>query len=104
MPDGDWFSAGRSGNRLAVSEMLSPAVLDAAVRLLDTGALWSICVSRDGGALGVTVTHDGEWRREWFTNSDELAAWLDSGATYIAALPARADRRRDPDYPGRKRR
>lgn len=42
------------------------------------GAMVSLSLTSDGGALGVTVTLDGKWRREYFRNEEELLAWLEA--------------------------
>lgn len=75
----DWFSSGRNGTALDV-----PALLDSdAGRLLHemagTGALVSLGLTRDGGALGVTVLVDGQYRREYFRECEGLAEWLGDG-------------------------
>jgi hypothetical protein len=41
------------------------------------GALVGLGTTRDGGALGVTVTVDGSYRREYFRDAEELVAWLE---------------------------
>ena len=52
------------------------------LELVEAGALVSLGTTSDGGALGVTVTVDGRWRREYFRQADELTAWI------AEALPA----------------
>lgn len=90
---GDWFDEGRSGAVLALPELFTGELVDALVRVLGTGALVSVSVSRDGGALGFTVTSDGRWRREWFRDGGEASEWLNAGADWLAANPpATADR------------
>jgi len=78
----DWFDQGGTSAPLDV-----PALFDseAAPLLLDVvalGALVSLGLTSDGGALGITVTVDGRWRREYFRESEPLASWL------LAALPS----------------
>jgi hypothetical protein len=51
--------------------------------MVGAGALVSMGTTSDGGALGVTVTVDGKWRREYFRDEDELLAWL---AQAVAAV------------------
>jgi hypothetical protein len=90
----DWFDEGRAQGELELGPLWTPEVQDAFLECLRTGALVSVCVSRDGGALGVTVTSDGRWRREWFRSSTELSDWLAEGAVFLAAHPpASADRK-----------
>jgi len=55
--------------------------------LIDTGALVSFSLTSDGGALGITVTVDGDYRREYVRNLDELLAYL------AEAIPGAAEAR-----------
>lgn len=59
-----------------MSDVLGAPALDALTRVVGTGALVSLGLSRDGGALAATVTLDGDWLREWHRDCDELTAWL----------------------------
>lgn len=72
----DWFADGGTGHQAHVPDVLGASSLDALVRVVAAGALVSMGLSRDGGSLGVTVTLDGRWKREWFRQGDELADWL----------------------------
>lgn len=78
----DWFDAGRAGQRCDVVAMLDSDAGSAVAELVSLGALVSLGITSDGGALGVTVTVDGRWRREYFRGSEELVCWL------AEALPA----------------
>lgn len=73
---GDWLDEGGSGTPLDVPALFDSAVPDGLALLVGTGALVSLGVTRDGGALGVTVTVDGRWRREYFRESEDLVSWL----------------------------
>lgn len=78
----DWFDGGGSLHAVDV-----PAVLDCdgwagLVECVALGALVALGTTRDGGALGITVTVDGRWRREYFRDGEELTAWV------AEALPA----------------
>lgn len=80
---GDWFDEGGSGKRCDIAALLdSERVMEALHAMISGGALISMGVTGDGGALGVTVTVDGRWRREYFRDTDELVSWL------AEALPA----------------
>lgn len=50
--------------------------------MIEAGALVSMGTTSDGGALAITVTVDGRWRREYVRTADELALYL------AAAVPA----------------
>lgn len=86
MASGDWFDGGGSGALVDVSQVLSAGPLDAVVGIVGAGALVSFGLSRDGGALAVTVTVDGRWRREWFREGDDLDAWLEGARRAVDAL------------------
>jgi hypothetical protein len=82
MPD-DWFDEGGSGNPLDIPALLdSAAVQEALFQMLAAGALLSLGATGDRGALGITITVDGRWRREYFRDTEELVSWL------AEALPA----------------
>lgn len=98
----DWFDG--AGNGAAVDAVL---LLEAAAEplhlIVSSGALLSLGVTSDGGALGVTVTVDGRWRREYFRHEEELLTWLAEalpavqtarGANGASAVPGRAPRGR----------
>lgn len=96
----DWFESGRGGALLPVHEMFTAGVVDAVIRLLEQGALVSVCVSRDGGAIGFTVTSDGRWSRQWFREPAQAEEWMTAGSEYLAANPpAAADRQQDTRFP-----
>lgn len=80
---GDWFDeGGASGAPVDVAAVLdSPGGL-ALSDIVQLGALVSLSTTRDGGALGVTVTVDGRYRRQYFRDGEELTSWV------AEALPA----------------
>lgn len=81
MPD-DWFDGGGSGKAIDVAAMFDGLAADGLSELVACGALVSLGTTTDGGALGVTVTVDGRWRREYFRDAEELVSWM------AEALPA----------------
>lgn len=98
----DWFEGGGNGSRVDVLALLdTEGVLEALGSMVDCGALVSIGCTRDGGALGITVTVDGRWRREYFREADELRTWLAeaipavrSACEALTASAARGSRQR----------
>lgn len=78
----DWFDGAGNGAQVDVVKMLDGHCGTGLFQIVDAGALVSMGKTSDGGALGVTVTVDGRWRREWFRDEDELLAWI------AEALPA----------------
>jgi hypothetical protein len=79
---GDWFDANGNGNAIDAAAIVSGVPMQGVLEMVDAGALVSLGKTSDGGALGVTVTVDGRWRREYFRTSDELELWI------AEALPA----------------
>lgn len=97
----DWLDEGTSGKAVDVAAIMDGPAGDLAWRVVAAGALLSFGRTSDGGALGVTVTIDGRWRREYFRNAEELADWLTGAAEYaeseaeaIAASTAQRKRSR----------
>lgn len=71
----DWFDGAGNGHSVDVREVFDDLALSALLELIAGGALVSVGLTRDGGAIGFTVTVDGRWRREYFRSGDELVAW-----------------------------
>lgn len=78
----DWFDGGGSGKSVDVAALLDSGALEALQEVVQLGALLGLGTTSDGGALGVTITVDGRWRREYFRDAAELVDWLSE------ALPA----------------
>lgn len=79
----DWFEDGGSGKAADVQLLMDGhGVLDALCEIVTLGALVSLGVTSDGGAMGLTVTFDERRRREYFRDVEELQSWL------AEALPA----------------
>lgn len=78
----DWFEVGGSGKELDVPALFDGPSAEGIWSLVQCGALVSLGTTSDGGALGVTVTVDGRWRREYFRDAEDLLTWLSE------ALPA----------------
>lgn len=72
-----WFEAqGGNGAVLDVPKLFDGPAADAVWEVVAAGALVSVGLSSDGGALAVTVTADGRWRREWFRDPETMVEWL----------------------------
>ena len=96
-----WFDEGGSSNAVDVAALFDSGAPETVWRIVEAGALVSIGRTSDGGALGVTVTMDGKWRREYFRDSEELVSWLlgaaeavEAEAERLAASPAQRSRQR----------
>lgn len=79
----DWFADGRGPSEVDVPALMDSGVPDLLWRLVSSGHLVSIGTTRDRGALSVTITNDGRWKREYFRDPEAMSDWL-SGA--VAAL------------------
>ena len=80
----DWFDDGGSGTAVDIPALMDSQAADIMWAIVESGALVSLGRTSDGGALGVTVTMDGRWRREYFRGADELIHWLAGAATAVA--------------------
>ena len=85
-----WFDEGGSGARLDVAALGDSRGATMLWELVGHGALVSVGVTSDGGALGVTITVDGRWRREYFRDAESLDLWCEEAmAPVIEACEAR---------------
>jgi len=78
----DWLDEGASGSTVDVAALFDSKAAELAWRVVQAGALLSLGRTSDGGALGVTITSDGRWRREYFRTDDELVAFLEGAAEF----------------------
>lgn len=81
----DWFDGERSNALVDVVELMDGGAAVNLFRCVQNGALVSIGMTRDGGAVSVTVTLDGKWRREYFHDEDQLTLWTESAANAVGA-------------------
>lgn len=91
---GDWLDAGGIGDAIDVPALLDSAAGRLIYEVAGYGALVGIGLTGDGGALGITITVDGRYRREYFRSAEDLADWLGGGLDDIrtAIEVARAKR------------
>lgn len=83
---GSWLDGGGNGNAVDVHDTIDAVATKALFDLVQLGALVSMGTTSDGGALAVTVTVDGKWRRDYFRSTDELTAWLAEAVPAIEEL------------------
>lgn len=83
-------TGGSSGAVVSAAEVLDAANVGRLHELVDLGALVSVSRSRDGGAVAVTVTWDGEWERHWFRSAADAALVLDEVLGLIGELAGAA--------------
>lgn len=102
----DWFEAGGSGNPVDVSALLDSEAMQHLATMVAAGALVSIGTTSDGGALGVTVTVDGRYRREYFRDGQALWEWTEAAVEPVteAARSARLASASAVNGGGRRRR
>ena len=94
-----WFDEGGSGTRVDVVALLDSKASEMITEMISAGALVSVGLTSDGGALGVTITVDGRWRREYFRDSAQLELWCEDAMAPVceaaaARLASSADGRR----------
>lgn len=72
----DWFDGAGAGQQVDAVAILTSHPGEGIAEMVSAGALVSLSLTSDGGALGVTVTVDGRYRREYFRDEESLTAWL----------------------------
>lgn len=82
-----FFDEQGTGSAVDVAALMDSGVPEVLWRIVAGGALVSIGRTSDGGALGITVTLDGRWRREYFRDSDEAVDWLLRAAEAVESAP-----------------
>jgi len=82
----DWFDGGGNGSPVDVRAMLDAEAAALLFDMVGLGALVSLGTTSDGGALGVTVTVDGRWRRAYVRHPDELAQFVSEAYPAVRAL------------------
>lgn len=80
-----WFEEQGAGGKVDVVALMDSGVPEVLWRIVEAGALVSVGRTSDGGALGITVTLDGRWRREYFRDSEEATSWLLGAAEAVEA-------------------
>ena len=87
----DWFDGGGNGSPVDAVALLDEQAASVLWDMVGMGALVSLGTTSDGGALGITVTVDGRWRRSYVRTADDLAAFVaEAGPAVRAATDARA--------------
>lgn len=86
-----WFEEGSSGSPVDVAAVLDgTGVTEALCQIVQAGALVSMGTTSDGGSLGITVTLDGRWRRQYGRDAGDFTEWL------LGAVEAVGDGRTPP--------
>jgi len=72
-----WFDEGGTGSPVDVTAVLDgTGVTEALCEVVQLGALVSLGTTSDGGSLGVTITLDGRWRRQYGRDAGDFTEWL----------------------------
>lgn len=82
----NWFEGSANGSAVDVAELLDGLGAQGIRELVEAGALVSVGTTRDGGALALTVTVDGTWRRDYFRKQDEMLLWIAEAIPAVDAL------------------
>lgn len=85
---GDWLDGNGDGKSVDVHGAVGPEAMKGLLSMVEAGALVSMGTTSDGGALAITVTVDGRWRREYVRSGDELLAYLAEAVPAIEDLAA----------------
>lgn len=85
---GGWLQGGGGGKRVDVHEVVGTTAMKGLLEMVEAGALVSLGTTSDGGALGITVTVNGEWRREYVRSIDEMAAYLGEAVPAVTDILA----------------
>lgn len=79
----DWFDGNGKGATVDVVAILDSQAHAVLYDIVQLGAMVSLGTTRDGGALAVTITVDGRWRREYFREEEELMTWLEEAVPAV---------------------
>lgn len=90
--DVGWLDGGTSGSPVDVTKCLDNSAFRLVCEVIEAGALVSFGTTSDGGALGITITVDGAWRREYVRDETEFELLMSEAAPEVieAATQARA--------------
>lgn len=78
-----WFDEDGGGSEVDVEALMDSGVPSLLWRIVSAGALVSVGRTSDGGALSITVTLDGRWKRQYFRDSDDATDWLARAAAGV---------------------
>lgn len=77
----------RERTQVDIAACLGATADEYIVSLVASGALVSIYRTSDGGALGITVTLDGEAEKEYFRLPEECHEWLREVDEAVTRIP-----------------
>ena len=94
-----WFDEAGSGHEVDAAALLDSKAGEMMWAIVQAGAMVSVGLTSDGGALMVSVTLDGKWRRQYFRETEELELWLTGALSAVESAVRPADA-----SPGRRQR
>jgi hypothetical protein len=103
MSAADWFDDGGTGSPVDVPALLDSEVPALMGRCCQAGALVSMGTTSDGGAMSITVTLDGRWKRQYFRDAEEAITWLGQAAEAVELEAERLAASQGPRGRGRGR-
>lgn len=71
-----FFDSASSGNELDLPAFFDSDILDGLIGVISLGVLVSVGLTRDRGALGITILDNGRKRREYFRRSEDACEYL----------------------------
>ena len=77
----------RSRAQVEVASFLDATAAEYIASLVQSGCLVSLYRTSDGGALGASVTLDGESEKDYFRSPEELAEWLREVDSAVTEIP-----------------
>lgn len=86
----DWFDDAGRGSPCDVGAMFDSKLPVLLGEIAAQGALVSFGTTSDGGALGITVTLDGRWRREYFRESEAACDWAAEALVAVQSAGGRS--------------
>lgn len=91
----DFFNGSDASTAVDVLALFDSGLPNEIARLVGMGVLVSIGTTRDRGALSITVTRDGRYRREYFRDASEAADFVRMAASAIRG-PGLGEPEQDP--------
>jgi hypothetical protein len=92
------------GRPLDVQAFMDSGCPQLIATILDLGCLVSLGTTRDGGAVSITITHDGAYSRSYFRASEDAVEWLERATGVLRARGLTERRGEAPSVPLARRR
>jgi hypothetical protein len=80
-----FWDGSAKGSNIDLPAFFDSGLSDGLIGVLSLGVLVSLGVTRDGGAIGLTILSDGKRRREYFRDSESAAEFLRSASEALSA-------------------